>query len=171
MPPVILEHDAWAAGVIRTEIAAMLTSPPPNRTRQGSAGNGHARWVVVGGLVVAGLLAVMVAGWVLAPLDGLLTKQVCADYGDQLGREVASYERSNRVAVFGRTSGSCTYAAPAVDPAAPPLTLPISETDPNRLYGAVKVMLFVVKLGAASAAVRLLADPLFSRFVPEWSDG
>jgi hypothetical protein len=148
----------------------MLTSPHPDRARAGHPGNGNTRWVVVGGLVVAGLLAMMVAGWVLAPLDGLLTKQVCADYGDQLGREVVSYERSNRVAVFGRTSGSCTYAAPEADPAAALLTVSIPETDPSRLYGAVKVMLFIVKLGAASAAVRLLADPLFGRFVPEWSD-
>ncbi len=148
----------------------MLTSPPPNQTRQGSGDNGNTRWAVVGGLVVAGLLAMMVAGWVLAPLDGLLTKQVCASYGDQLGRDVTSYERSKRVALIGRTSGSCTYAAPAADPAAGPLTVPIPETDPSQLYSAVKVMLFVVKLGAASAAVRLLADPLFDRFVPEWSD-
>lgn len=148
----------------------MLTSPPPNRTGQGSADSGNTRWVVVGGLVVAGLLAMMVAGWVLAPVDGLLTKQVCARYGDQVGREVTSYERSNRLALIGRTSGSCTYAAPVEDPAAGPLTVPIPETDPSQLYGAVKVMLFIVKLGAASAAVRLLADPLFDRFVPEWSD-
>jgi len=125
---------------------------------------------VIGVLVVAGLVAMSAAGRILAPLDSLLTKQVCDDYGDQLGREVASYERSNRVALIGRSSGSCTYAAPATDPAAAPLTVPIGETDPSRLYGAVKVMLFVVKLGAASAAVRLLADPLFGRFVPEWSD-
>ncbi|MEZ5410492.1 MAG: hypothetical protein R2761_20870 [Acidimicrobiales bacterium] len=126
--------------------------------------------MVVGGLVAAGLLAMMMAGWVLGPLDTLLTKQVCADYGDQVGREVTSYERSNRIALVGRTSGSCTYAAPVEDPAAAPLTVAIPDTDPSRLYGAVKVMLFVVKLGAASAAVRLLADPLFARFVPEWSD-
>lgn len=148
----------------------MLTSPPPNQTRPGTAGNGNTKWVVVGGLVVAGLLAMIVAGRILAPLDGLLTKQVCADYGDQLGREVTSYERSNRVALIGRTSGSCTYAVPATDPAAEPLTVPIPETDPSQLYGAVKAMLFIVKLGAASAAVRLLADPLFDRFVPQWSD-
>ncbi len=147
----------------------MLTSPPPNPTRQGRIDEGNIRWAVVGGLVVAGLLAMMAAGWVLRPIDGLLTKQVCADYGDQLGREVASYERSNRVALVGRTSGSCTYAAPIADPAAGPLTVSIPEADPSRLYGAVKVMLFVVKLGAASAAVRLLADPLFDRFVPDWS--
>ena len=149
----------------------MLTSPPPDQIRQGSADNGNTKWVVVGGLVVAGLLAMFIAGRILTPLDGLLTKQVCADHGDQLGREVTSYERSNRVALIGRTSGSCTYGAPAADPAAGPLTVPIPETDPGQLYGAVKVMLFVVKLGAASAAVRLLADPLFDRFVPEWSDG
>lgn len=148
----------------------MLTSPPPDRTRQGPLDDGNIRWAVVGGLVVAGLLAMMAAGRVLGPLDGLLTKQVCADYGDQLGREVTSYERSNRVALLGRTSGSCTYAAPVTDPSAGPLTVPIPETDPSRLYGAVKVMLFVVKLGAASATVRLLADPLFDRFVPDWSD-
>ncbi len=148
----------------------MLTSPSPSQTRQGRPGGGNTRWVVVGGLVVAGVLAMAVAGWVLRPLDGLLTKQVCAEYGDQLGREVTSYERSNRVALLGRTSGNCTYAAPITDPAAGPLTVSIPETDPSRLYGAVKVMLFIVRLGAASAAVRLLADPLFDRFVPDWSD-
>lgn len=148
----------------------MLTSPSPDPTRQGPSLNGNTRWVVVGGLVVVGLLAMIVAGRVLAPLDGLLTKQVCANYGDQLGREVSSYERSNRVALLGRTSGSCTYAAPEADPAAGPLTVPIPDADPSGLYGAAKVMLFVVKLGAASAAVRLLAEPLFDRFVPEWSD-
>ena len=148
----------------------MLTSPPPNSTRQGRGDGGNIRWAVVGGLVVVGLLAFMMAGRVLAPLDSLLTKQVCADYGDQVGREVTSYERSNRVALIGRTSGSCTYAAPVADPAAGPLTVPIPETDPSQLYGAVKVMLFIVKLGAASGAVRLLAEPLFDRFVPDWSD-
>ncbi len=148
----------------------MLTSPSPNRSRQGGdPERGNVRWAVVGGLVVAGLLAMMAAGRVLGPLDGLLTKQVCADYGDQLGREVSSYERSNRVALVGRTSGSCTYVAPVTDPGAGPLTVSIPEADPSQLYGAVKVMLFIVKLGAASAIVRLLADPLFDRFVPQWS--
>jgi len=148
----------------------MLTSPPPSRTREGHPGTGNTKWVVVGGLVVVALLAMMVAGWVLGPLDTLLTRQVCADYGDRVGREVIAYERPNQIVVFGRTSGSCTYGAPVADPAAAPLTVSIPDTDPGRLYGAVKVMLFIVKLGAASAAVRLLADPLFGRFVPEWSD-
>lgn len=143
----------------------MLSSSPTKRPLAASGRGDTARWVVVGVLVFTGLFAMLATGWVLRPLDGLLTKQACAQYGDVVGREVMSYERSNRVALVGRRSGSCTYAAPATDPAAGELTVAIPDTDPSRLYGAVKVMLFVVELGAASTAVRILADPLLDRFV------
>lgn len=137
------------------------TSAPPPPTL--SSSDDAVKWVVVLVLVLAALMAVLVTRRVVAPVDGFMTQQVCKGYGKEIGRELVSYQRSNRMALANRTTGSCLFGPLADSP--DQLTVAIPDAHPSRVYGAAKFMTFLLQLGAASAAVRLLADPLLDRFV------
>ena len=153
-----------------------------------------AKWVVVSVLVLIGLVALIVARQLIAPIDSFVTEQVCSVHGDKLSRPVIDNERSNRFGLVGRSHGWCLYGPVrvevtevanevevaddelAVDAAAIALAgstsdelanvqLSIVEIDPGGLYRTIKVMGIVLQLGAASVAVRALGDPLLDRFV------
>ena len=51
------------------------------------------------------------------------------------------------------------------DVAADSLVVSLVDIETSGLYRAAKILFAILQLGAASAAVRLLADPLFDRFV------
>ncbi len=121
------------------------------------------RWVVVITLVLAALIAALITRKVVSPIDSLVTNRVCTSHGKAIGHTLVGYQRSNRLAIANRTAGTCTYAPAQGE--TEKLVVPIPETDPGSLYTAVKVMTLILQLGAASAAVRLLADPLLDRFV------
>ncbi len=135
------------------------TAAPPSVSNNEDA----IKWVVVLMLVFVALLAMIAARRVVAPVDGLVTQLACKDHGKLIGRELMSYERSNHLAIAGRTDGSCRYGP--VQGGSDNLEVSIPEIGPGGIYGATKVMGFVLQLGAASVAVRLLADPLLDRFV------
>lgn len=121
------------------------------------------RWVVVLVLVFAALMAALATRKVVSPIDSLITNRVCTAHGKAIGHSLIGYERSNRLALANRTSGSCTYAPAQGE--TENLVVPIPEANPGSLYSGVKVMTLLLQLGAASAAIRLLADPLLDRFV------
>ncbi|MGF1597414.1 MAG: hypothetical protein ACFCVK_10895 [Acidimicrobiales bacterium] len=149
-------------------------------------------WVVVAILVGAALAAMVVAGRLYGPVDTLGTQQACSGHGDALGRPLVEYERSRKFALVGRTDGSCLFGPVAADddedavggdpvddatvegvavddanaaPAGANLRVSLADFDTGGLYVAIKWMGVVLQLGAASIAVRLLADPLLDRFV------
>ena len=150
-----------------------------------------AKWVVVGVLVSIGLIALIVARQVLAPIDRFVTEQTCSVHGDKMSRPVIDSERSNRLALVDRSRGWCLYgpvelegtelavvevtddemadadavplAGSTADESAD-LLLTLEEIQPGGLYRALKVMGIVLQLGAASVAVRAFGDPLLDRF-------
>jgi hypothetical protein len=139
----------------------MMTQTPTSSSSVTS--DDAVKWVVILVLVFVALVAILITRRLVSPIDGLATQQVCNAHGDVISREPVSYERSNRIAVVGRSVGSCTFG-PA-EGATDDLVVPIPEANPSSTYRAVKVMTFVLQLGAASVAVRLLAEPLLDRFV------
>jgi hypothetical protein len=154
-----------------------LARPPLNLNQD------SARWVIVGVLAASALITIMLIRQVTGPLDGLLTQQVCSAHGTEIGRPVIGYERSRPFALIGRSEGTCLYGPPVAvegDDAEPDgtavavedepaavgdLEIPLDEADPGGLYRASKVLAILLQLGAASAVVRFLADPLLDRFV------
>jgi hypothetical protein len=144
----------------------------------------HAKLIVAGILVFAAVAGLIIARQLTGPFVGLATQQACSSYGDELSRSVTGYEKERRLSLSGRTDGMCFYGAvtpedgeeeavvfgqtlTADEIAGQPATLEISlaEFDTGGLYKAVRLMSAVLQLGAASVAVRLLADPLLDRFV------
>lgn len=154
-----------------------------------------AQWVVVAVLAVIGLIALVLARQLLAPIDDLITSQACTAHGDQLSRPVDDYQRSNRFGLVGRTHGWCQFG-PVEEPeadragAAPDQTaeeilteaveagvlgatadqgselrLGLDEMDPGALYRWLKVMGVVLQLGFVSFVVRFVGEPLLDRFV------
>lgn len=143
------------------------------------------KWVVFVVLVAVGVVALVFARQLVAPLDGLLTSRACAVHGDELSRPVLEYERSNRFGLVDRSHGWCLYGPIELDDeddvgaiagddveATEPATdgidtvqLTIAEIEPGGLYLMGKLMGIVVQLGAASVAVRTVAEPLLDRFV------
>jgi hypothetical protein len=136
------------------------TAPPSPKL---SSSDDAVKWIVVLAVVLVALLSVLVTRKLVAPVDGFMTQQVCKSYGKEIGRELESYQRSNRLALANRTDGSCTYRPTTDSP--DKLIVSIPDAHPTSVYGAAKFITFLLQLGAASAAVRLLADPLFDRFV------
>lgn len=145
------------------------------------------KWVVFGFLVAVGVVALFFARQMIAPLDGLLTSRACSIHGDELSRPVVEHERSNRFGLVDRSHGWCLYgpieledeeedgdgaivgddveaAEPATD-GVDTVRLTIDEIEPGGLYAMGKLMGIVVQLGAASVAVRTVAEPLLDRFV------
>jgi uncharacterized membrane protein len=146
----------------------MLTSPNASGSSQLDRDDAI-KWIVVAVLVFAALMAILVTRQLSRPLDNLVTKQVCSAYGEAVGRDVLSYERSNRMSLANRSNGSCLLA-PA-EGGGENLQVSIPDAHPGAIYEATKLMLFILQLGAASAAVRLLADPLLDRFVRNVGSG
>lgn len=148
-------------------------SSPPERPQL--ADLNAARWLSVGLLVAAGLVALFFARQLIAPLDGLLTSQACSAHGDELSRPVVEYERSNRFALQDRAEGWCLFgpietaegdAVASEDVGSiDTLQLTLDEIEPGGLYRVGKLMGIVLQFGAASFVVRALADPLLDLLV------
>jgi hypothetical protein len=154
-----------------------LAKPPPDSDTENLA-----KWIIVGVLAVSALFTIMVTRQLTGPLDGLLTQQVCSAHGEEINRPVTGYERARRFVLTNRSEGACFNGAPIdedsesdgatdepvveEDPTEiDTLVVPLTEAEPGGLYRAGKLMALVLQLGAASAVVRFLADPLFDRFV------
>ncbi|MEM7275510.1 MAG: hypothetical protein AAF547_20710 [Actinomycetota bacterium] len=96
---------------------------------------------------------------VVAPVDSIITERLCIAHGEELGRSVLAFERSNRFAIQNRTDGFCRFGqGPEGEP---PLTLTIEETEPGPLYRAAKIIGIIVQLGIVSIMLRLVVDPVF----------
>ncbi|MEM8925944.1 MAG: hypothetical protein AAGD35_20760 [Actinomycetota bacterium] len=151
--------------------------------------------IVVAIALIVGLVAMSFAGRAIDPLDGLLTRRQCAVIGDEVYRPVEEVDVARRFALFGRTDGSCLYGPvdvelqtekteelsaeeldaielsagaqllAAADPTAE-VRLTIPQLEPDGFYRAGKWMGFLLRLGAGSFAIRLVAPPLFERFIP-----
>ena len=146
-------------------------------------GEQAAKWLIVAFLVVVAVMALFFARRLIAPVDGLLTQQACSTYGkDELSRESTGYERSNRFSLIDRGYGQCEFG-PVVqydedgeiveslvdedvaDTPADSLVVSLADIETGGFYRAAKILFVVLQLGAASAVVRLSADPLLDRFV------
>ncbi|MFV0525868.1 MAG: hypothetical protein ACK5RL_15380 [Acidimicrobiales bacterium] len=168
----------------------MTTTPARPDIRNQIANLDSARWTVIGILAVAALLAIALARVVTGPIENLATRQVCADFGEPLDRQVEGYERTKRFTLLGWTGGECTFGPSTVEPAtsadgsveaevdAPfdeataaalaadptqPLTVPLGDVPKGGLYRIIRLMSFVLQIGAASSAVRVLAEPVAER--------
>ncbi len=155
------------------------------------------KWVIVALLVVVAIVAMTFARRVIGPLDNLVTSQTCGQHGrEELSRESVDYEASNRFAITNRSDGFCVFgpvvefdedgevivpevdaeaadgdeAAAASEVAEERLQISLADIETGRFYDVMKIVFVLLQLGAASAAVRLLADPLFDRFVRRSSD-
>ena len=153
------------------------------RQRQSSAEDTTVKWIVAGGLVFVAIVGYLFAGRITGPIEGLVTQQACSRHSsDQmLFRPVSEYEHPGRFLFLTTSEGTCTYgpieidqndnspealAAEASAETAPErVEVSLADIEPGGLYGAMGVISFVLKLGAASTLVRLLADPLLDRFV------
>lgn len=163
----------------------------PSRLRPPSP----ATLIVVAIALVVGLVAMSFAGRAIDPLDGLLTRRQCAVVGDEVYRPVEEIDAARRFVPLGRTDGSCLFGPVDVElqaekteeltaeeldavelsvgaqllAAADPNTevrLAIPELEPDGFYRAGKWMGLLLRLGAGSFAIRLVAPPLFERFIP-----
>ncbi len=149
--------------------------------------------IVVAIVIVVGLTAFFFARQAIEPLDRFVTTQMCAGPGDEVFRPVEDAEASRRFALLNRTEGWCLFGPvdqelaeeaadeldddeepPELSPGAQVLAdvaadaetqVALPELEPGGLYRAWKWMNLVLQFGAASFAVRLVADPLFDRFV------
>lgn len=144
-------------------------------------------------VIAVGLTALLFARRAIDPLDRFVTAQMCSGPGDEVYRPVEEAEASNRFALVDRREGWCLFGPvdqelaeeaadeldddeepPELSPgaqilaAADPDTeiqVPVPDLEPGALYRAWKWMNLVLQFGAASFAVRLVADPLFDRFI------
>jgi hypothetical protein len=151
------------------------------------------KWIAVAAMVLVGLITLVVARQVIAPFDRLATEHACSIHGDELSRPVVDVERSNRFGLINRSYGWCllgpvtlddeddtasdsTLGLDEGDPAAEPLAgseadptsevqIDLREIEPGSLYRAAKIMGVLLQLGAASAAVRIVGEPILDRFV------
>lgn len=153
------------------------------------------KWIVVAVMVLVGLVALVIARQMIAPVDRLVTEQACSAHGDQLSRPVVDVERSNRFGLINRSHGWCllgpvelededadgTRSTPNAslvdaDPTIEPLAgldadpaaevqIGLQEIDEGGLYRTVKIMGIVLQFGAASLAVRVVGEPILDRFV------
>jgi hypothetical protein len=99
---------------------------------------------------------------VVAPFDELATESQCADHGEDIGREPAGYERSNRFGLFNRSVGFCFYEEGAEGE--PPLTVSIADTEPGPLYRGAKFAGIIIQLGLVSIFLRLVVDPILDTY-------
>ena len=145
--------------------------------------------VVVIAVILVGLVAMGFARRAIDPLDGVLTRRACAVVGDEVSRPVESVQASNRFAVTNRTEGWCWFGPVDVELAAEradeladdavvelspgaeilaaadptgEVQLTVPQIEPGGLYRAGKWMLLLLQLGAASFAIRLVAEPIKS---------
>ncbi|MEM9131595.1 MAG: hypothetical protein AAF962_20500 [Actinomycetota bacterium] len=149
--------------------------------------------IVVAIVIVVGLTALFFARRAIDPLDRFVTAQMCSGPGDEVFRPVEEAEASNRFALVDRREGWCLFGPvdqvlaeeaadeldddeeppplsagaqilAAADPAAE-VQVAVPDLEPGSLYRAWKWMNLLLQFGAASFAVRLVADPLFDRFI------
>ena len=99
---------------------------------------------------------------VIAPIDTRVTEAQCDTYGEQLGQELANFERSNRFGLQNRSEGFCSFAAgPDGEPA---VTVALADTEPGALYRMAKLVGIIVQLGVVSIFLRLVVDPVFEAY-------
>lgn len=121
-------------------------------------------------LIVAALVVWNVSrSRVVAPFDGLITERLCLDHGEEIGRELLDYERSNRFGWSNRSEGFCFFGSGPDGEA--PITRTIAETEPGLLYRAGKWIGIIVQLGIVSLFLRLTVDPSLDlyRYLRSWS--
>ncbi|MFV0258474.1 MAG: hypothetical protein ACK5PP_08520 [Acidimicrobiales bacterium] len=145
---------------------------------------------MIGILAASALLAIGLARIVTGPIENLATRQVCATFGEPLERPLDGYERTKRFTVLGWTGGECVFGPSATEPVtaadgadeaavdAPfdeattaalaadptqPLTVPLGDVPKGGLYRIIRLMSFVLQIGAASSAIRVLAEPVAER--------
>lgn len=106
----------------------------------------------------------------MTPLDELVTEQACEDHGEEIGRDLIGYERSNRFGLSNRSEGFCSYGSGPDGEA--PITLTMAETEPGSRYRAAKWIGIIAQLGIVSIFLRLTIDPAldFYRYVRSWFD-
>lgn len=120
--------------------------------------------------IILGILILIAAFYVwsavrsgiVEPLDKLVTEQLCENYGEEIGRTVTGYERSNRFGLRNRSEGFCFYGQGPEGEA--PITLTIEETQPGNRYRAAKWIGIIVQLGIVSIFLRFVVDPVMETY-------
>lgn len=143
------------------------------------------KWIAIVALIAVGIVGFIFAGRLYAPIDLLVTRQACQQYGDELSRPVTDQETSDKVRLTSRVEGRCFFGPVAdLDPedgetpedilseeilndpaSAEPLEVSLADIETSRFYRWSKYAGVLLQLGAASFLVRILADPLLDRFV------
>lgn len=117
-------------------------------------------WVLI--LIAALFVWSLVRTSVVQPLDELVTEQLCETYGEEIGRTVTGYERSNRFGLRDRSVGYCLYG-PGPD-GEPPATFTIEATEPGNRYRAAKAIGIIIQLGIVSIFLRFVVDPVMELY-------
>ncbi len=126
------------------------------------------RWVVIAIIAILSLQVLNFARErLVAPFDGLITEQMCLRYGEDTGRTLLDFERSNRFTLGERSDGFCSYG-PGLN-GEPALSLTVQETEPGALYTWAKVVGILLQLGVVSTFIRLVTEPALEtyRFIAE----
>lgn len=124
-------------------------------------------------VLVAALLVGALFVWdfarnrVIQPFDNVVTETLCITYGEEIGRTVIGYERSNRFGLVDRSEGYCFYGSGPDGEA--PITVTIEDTLPGSRYRAAKIMEVIVQLGIVSIFLRLTIEPVLD--VYRWIRG
>jgi len=121
------------------------------------------RWLIAAIIGVLALLVLDVArNRAVAPFDNVVTEQMCLRHGEELGRSLIGYERSNRFALQNRTDGFCSFGTgPNGEP---PVTMTVEEADPGALYTWAKAIGIVLQLGIVSVFIRFVTEPAFDLY-------
>ena len=152
------------------------------------------KWVVIGFLVVVAFVALMFSRRLIQPMDNILTQSECSTHGrEELSREALDSEASNRFSVINRSEGHCVFGpvvefddeGEVIEPLPPPgadidaggavapeddvpvetIQVSLADIETSGFYRGMKWLFIALQLGAASAAVRIVGDPLLDRFV------
>ena len=121
------------------------------------------RWLIIAVIAVFALIVLNLARTrVVAPLDNLVTEQMCLRHGEDIERTLLDFERSNRFALRDRTDGFCSYGpGPEGEPA---VAMAIADTEPGALYTWAKAVGIILQLGIVSIFIRLVTEPALETY-------
>lgn len=119
--------------------------------------------LVLRGVVVLLILVASLFVWrfaraaVVQPFDSLVTEQACRGHGEDIGRPLIDYERSNRFGLSNRTVGYCLLGP--VDGGQGSVQLRLDEIEFGPLYRLAKAAGIITQLAIVSFFLRLAVDP------------
>ncbi len=121
------------------------------------------RWLIIGVIAVAAFFVLWFArNQIVQPFDELVTERLCVAHGEEIGRELATFERSNRFGLRNRSHGSCSFLAG--ENGEPAMMLTLAETVTGPMFRMAKIVGLVLQFGVVSIFLRLVVDPILSTY-------